>query len=162
MTAYNTRADSFQPPMVSSAKQANIVHAAGSRTTAPVAKAAELPDGPTGQLLPPGTLAPVRTYANGYAAGQCTWYVAGRRPVPGNWGNARTWYNRAQAAGWSVGTTPAKAAIAWTSAGYYGHVAVVEDVDVASNTVLVSEMNYTGLYRISKRWVNANAFKYIY
>jgi surface antigen len=167
MSAYTHQAGSIQPSMVTSGKQASIIHTANNKTTALAAKAAAiLPDGPTGQLLPPGTMAPFNTFTNGYAHGQCTWYAASRRPVPGNWGNARTWYGRAQAAGWAVGATPAVAAIAWTSAGYYGHVAVVEDVIKDETTgkvsVLISEMNYTGLNRIDKRWVDASAFKYIY
>ena len=127
-----------------------------------VAKAPALPTGPTGQLLPPGTMAPQGTYPNSYSRGQCTWYVAGRRPVPANWGNARTWFARAQGAGWATGTTPAIAAIAWTPAGYYGHVALVEDVNAESGEVLISEMNYFGPYQLDKRWVSAGTFKYIY
>jgi hypothetical protein len=123
-------------------------------------KAPELPAGPSGLLLPPGAMAPAYTYRNGYSAGQCTWYVAGRRPIPGGWGNARSWYYHAAASGWPVGTTPAVGAIAWTSAGWYGHVALVEAVQ--GNQVLISEMNYLGSYKIDKRWVGASSFKYIY
>lgn len=119
-----------------------------------------LPAGPSGQLLPPGTMAPAYTYANSYVRGQCTWYVAGRRQIPGNWGDARTWYPRAQSAGWSVGATPAVAAIAWTPAGARGHVAVVEAIE--NGQVLISEMNYMGAYKIDKRWAPISAFKYIY
>jgi surface antigen len=107
-------------------------------------------------------MAPIYTYGNSYARGQCTWYVAGRRPVPSNWGNAVSWYSRAQTAGWAVGTTPAIAAIAWTPQGYYGHVALVEDVDAQTGQVLISEMNYLGSYKLDKRWVPATTFKYIY
>jgi surface antigen len=123
-------------------------------------KAPVLPGGPTGQLMPPGAFADPYTYANSYSHGQCTWYVAGRRQVPSNWGNAVTWYARARAAGWSVGTTPAIGAIAWTPAGSYGHVALVLAVDGAQ--VQISEMNYLGPYLIDKRWVPATDFKYIY
>jgi surface antigen len=119
-----------------------------------------LPSGPTGQLLPPGVLAAPYTYRNTYLRGQCTWYVAGRRQIPNNWGNARTWYGRAQSAGWSVGTTPAVGAIAWTSAGWYGHVAVVEGI--GNGQVYISEMNYIGAFKISQRWAPINSFKYIY
>jgi surface antigen len=125
-------------------------------------KASTLPGGPTGQTLPPGTMAPMGTFANGYMRGQCTWYVASRRPLPNNWGNARTWFSHAQGAGYQTGTTPAIAAIAWTSAGFYGHVALVEAIDEAKGEVLISEMNYYGPYQYSKRWVKATAFKYIY
>jgi surface antigen len=118
--------------------------------------------GHSGQLLPPGTMASDRTYPNGYARGQCTWYVAGRRQVPGNWGNAASWYYHAVGSGWSVGTTPAVAAIAWTPAGYFGHVALVEQVSADGKQVYISEMNYRGVGIKSYRWVAASAFKYIY
>lgn len=122
--------------------------------------ATALPSGPTGYLLPPGTMAPIYTYANNYSRGQCTWYVAGRRPVPNTWGNANTWYARAARAGWKVGTTPAIAAIAQTSAGWYGHVALVEAIQ--GDQVLISEMNYLGAYKLDHRWVSASSFRYIY
>lgn len=121
-----------------------------------------LPSGPTGLLLPPGSMAPDNTYANDYDWGQCTWYVAGRRKVPADWGNADTWYPRAQADDWSVGATPAIGAIAWTPDGPYGHVALVESISADESSVYVSEMNYVGLGIKSYRWVPASAFKYIY
>jgi surface antigen len=107
------------------------------------------------------------TYRNSYARGQCTWYVAGRRQIPGNWGNAASWYYRALSSGWSVGATPAVAAIAWNPAytngsGPYGHVALVEKISADGTQVYVSEMNYRGLGVKSYRWVSAKAFKYIY
>lgn len=126
------------------------------------ARVAALPGGPSGLLLPPGSMAPDRTYANSYARGQCTWYVAGRRPLPRNWGNAKSWYYHALNSGYKVGTAPAIAAIAWTSAGYYGHVALVEQVSADNKRVLISEMNYRGVGVKSTRWVAASAFKYIY
>ena len=119
-----------------------------------------LPGGPVGGVLPPGTLAAYRTYANSYSGGQCTWYVASRRPIPSGWGNANTWLGSAQRAGWSTGTTPALGAIAWTSAGYYGHVALVENI--SGNQVEVTEMNYLGPYRIDDRWTSASSWRYIY
>jgi len=133
-----------------------------SGSLAAVVHAALLPSGPTGQLLPPGTMAADRTYPNSYARGQCTWYVAGRRQIPKNWGNANSWYYHAVWSGWSVGTTPAIAAIAWTPAGAFGHVALVEQVSADGARVLVSEMNYRGLGVKSTRWSAASAFKYIY
>ncbi len=119
-----------------------------------------LPGGPKGTLMPAGTLAPYGTFANGYVWGNCTRYVASRRQVPGNWGNANTWLPRAKQAGWATGTVPAVGAIAWTPNGPYGHVAVVEEV--SGNRVRVAEMNFIGLNRISTRWVPASSFKYIY
>lgn len=98
---------------------------------------------------------------NGYAYGYCTYYVASRRAVPSNWGNANAWYYNAQASGFSVGSMPVPGAIAWTGAGYYGHVAYVESVN--GNSVTVSEMNFNGGWnRVSSRTVSAGEFRYIY
>jgi surface antigen len=116
----------------------------------------------TGQMLPPIAMAPDYTYANDYDRGQCTWYVAGRRRVPNSWGNADNWYYAARASGWSTGTIPAVGAIATTSAGYYGHVALVERISSDYQQVYVSEMNYIGVGIKSFRWAPANSFKYIY
>jgi surface antigen len=136
-------------------------------TSAPAALSRAVPansltTGPSGQLLPPGALAPDRSYANTYMRGQCTWYVASRRHVPNGWGNARQWYYNAIASGWRVGTTPAVGAIAWTSAGWYGHVALVEQVSADHKRVYISEMNYVAPWVKSHRWVSATSFKYIY
>ncbi len=111
------------------------------------------------------TAAPQLTHfgfnANGYAPGYCTYYVASRRSVPSNWGNANAWYYNAQASGFSVGSTPVPGAIAWTGAGYFGHVAYVESV--SGGMVTVSEMNYNGGWgRVSSRTVSAGSFRYIY
>lgn len=147
-----------------------ILPAAGAPTAASVkapaaasaARPTTLPGGPSGQLLPAGSIAPFGTYKNSYAWGQCTWYVAGRRQIPANWGNANSWYYHAVNTGWKVGTVPAVAAVAWTGAGYYGHVAVVEQVSSNGRDVYVSEMNYHGVGVKSYRWAPATSFKYIY
>ena len=99
--------------------------------------------------------------ANGYAFGYCTWYVAQRRAVPGWWGNANAWYSNAQISGYSVGSTPRVGAIAWSGAGYDGHVAYVESV--SGGSVTVSEMNWNGGWdRVDFRTVPASTFRYIY
>lgn len=98
---------------------------------------------------------------NGYSYGYCTYYVAGRRGVPSDWGNANSWYYAAQASGFKVGSVPVPGAIAWTGAGYYGHVAYVEGV--SGGMVTVSEMNYNGNWnRVTSRTVPASTFRYIY
>jgi surface antigen len=98
--------------------------------------------------------------ANGYVYGYCTYYVASRRSIPSNWGNANQWYYNAQASGFSVGSTPVPGAIAWTGAGYYGHVAYVESV--SGGMVTISEMNYNGNWgRVTSRTVSAPSFRYI-
>lgn len=100
---------------------------------------------------------------NGYSFGYCTYYVASRRSIPGNWGNASQWYYNAIASGYAVGAVPQAGAIAQTSGGWggYGHVAYVESVN--GNMVTISEMNYNGGWnRVSSRTVPASAFRYIY
>jgi surface antigen/LysM repeat protein len=118
-----------------------------------------------GQVAGASTFRPALTRyyggANGYSYGYCTYYVASRRSVPSNWGNANAWYYNAQASGFSVGYSPVPGAIAWTGAGYYGHVAYVERV--SGGMVTVSEMNYNGNWgRVTSRTVPASSFRYIY
>lgn len=103
---------------------------------------------------------PFGTYSSSYSFGNCTSYVASRIKVPNSWGNARTWYSSAQAAGWQVGLEPRVGAIATTQTGYYGHVAIVEQI--SGSQVLVSEMNYAGFNIISQRWTSIQEFVYIY
>lgn len=95
---------------------------------------------------------------NTYTPGYCTWYAKNRRPdLPNNLGNADTWAARAAAQGIPTGYTPRAGAI-----GQQGmHVVYVERVN-GDGTVLISEMNYRGLYIISTRTVAAGAFVYIY
>lgn len=98
---------------------------------------------------------------NSYAYGYCTYYIAGRRKVPSNWGNANAWYYNAQISGYAVGSVPRPGAIAWSPAGYYGHVAYVESV--SGGMVTVSEMNFNGAWnRVTYRTVPASSFRYIY
>jgi surface antigen len=113
---------------------------------------------------PPGlALRPYRTaryVGNTYAWGNCTFYVAQRRLIPSSWGNARTWLSRAQRDGFATGREPRVGAIAWTPLGYFGHVALVDQV--VGHQVHIMEMNAVGLNRISDRWVSASSFQYIY
>ena len=107
------------------------------------------------------TLASFSGGANGYSYGYCTWYVANRRAVPANWGNASSWLYSAQASGYAVSTTPRPGAVAWE---YGNHVAYVESV--GNGTVTISEMNFWGngggWGRVSYRTTDASHFKYIY
>lgn len=98
--------------------------------------------------------------SRGYAFGHCTYYVAKRRPLPQNWGNARDWVRRAQAAGFTTGEYARPGAIGQTPYGPYGHVVYVEQVD--GDRVYVSEMNYVGWNVKSYRWADESEFKYIY
>lgn len=100
---------------------------------------------------------------NLYAPGNCTWYVKDRRPdLPNNLGNANTWYARAAAMGWNVGSTPKKGAVGTTTAGWAGHVVYVEGVSLDGQYVTISEMNYGGLYSMNTRTVHFSEFNYIY
>ena len=112
-----------------------------------------------------GSSAPLTHYAGGanaYNYGYCTYYVATRRSVPSYWGNANAWYYQAQASGFAVGSVPVAGAIAWTGAGYFGHVAYVEGVN-SDGSVRISEMNATaGWGRVDTRNVSAGSFRYIY
>lgn len=92
-----------------------------------------------------------------YPYGQCTWWVAQKRPAP-NWGNAKTWLKRAEADGYSVcygrNCEPRPGAIislkgTSLTARLYGHVAYVEKVE--GSEVAFSEMNYFGWAKISAR-----------
>lgn len=98
--------------------------------------------------------------SSGYAYGHCTFYVAKRRPIPQNWGNARDWLTRAKAAGFVTGVNARPGAIAQTTTGRWGHVAYVEKVE--AGRVYVSEYNYVGWNRLSYRWADESDFKYIY
>jgi surface antigen len=110
------------------------------------------------------TQVPVHAQAGGpndYAFGYCTWYVATQRSIPGWWGNAADWYANAQISGYSVGATPRVGAIAWTGAGYAGHVAYV--IGVSGDTVTVHEMNWNGNWdKVTTRTTAASSFRYIY
>jgi surface antigen len=81
--------------------------------------------------------------------GYCTWYVAQKKYVP--WGgNAGTWLYHAKAAGYRTGKSPQAGSIVVTTENrYYGHVAIVEKV--GDGTITVSEMNYVGYAKISRR-----------
>jgi surface antigen len=100
---------------------------------------------------------PVYGY-NGYDFGNCTWYVASLIPVPANWGNADTWAYYARLSGWTVKPTPSVGAIAQTSAGYFGHVALVKAVN-SDGSVTITEMNHAGFDVVDTRTVSASEFQ---
>lgn len=110
----------------------------------------------------PKAYVPSGYFGNAYAFGQCTYYVASRRSVPSFWGNAASWFYNAQASGFSVGRQPVPGAIAWTPRGWYGHVAIVEQVN--GSEILVSDMNFNGNWnRVTTRWTTLAEFQgYIY
>lgn len=99
------------------------------------------------------------SFTNTYTRGQCTWYVASRRQVPNNWGNAYTWLFRARAAGYATGSVPRAGAIGWE---HGNHVVYVEGVN-ADGTVNISEMNWGGRPGVVHyRTTSPGQFLYIY
>jgi surface antigen len=87
--------------------------------------------------------------------GYCTWYVAQKRHVP--WGgNAGAWLANAKGSGYRTGKTPAVGAIVVTTENrYYGHVAYVEKV--SGSTITISEMNYAGWGKTTRRTLDKNS-----
>lgn len=87
--------------------------------------------------------------------GWCTWYVAQKRYVP--WGgNAGTWIYHAKSLGYRTGRKPTVGSIMVTTENrYYGHVAMVERVN--GDSITVSEMNYVGWGKISRRTLSASS-----
>jgi surface antigen len=99
--------------------------------------------------------------------GECTYYAYNRRKQlglrvqSGAWGNANSWALSARSAGFTVNNIPSVGAIFQTTAGYYGHVGVVESVN-GDGTITISEMNYAGWNVVDLRTItNPSAFTYI-
>ena len=104
-------------------------------------------------------IAPNYNQNNTYPVGQCTWGAKALAPWAHNyWGNAGGWIYSAQAAGFRTGSTPMVGAIAVWSGSYYGHVAVVTDVQSATS-IKVMESNYGGNQYIAdfRGWFNPQA-----
>ena len=87
--------------------------------------------------------------------GWCTWYVAQKRYVPWS-GNAGAWLFNAKVMGYRTGRSPQPGSIMVTTENrYYGHVALVEKV--SGDTITVSEMNYVGWGKVSRRTLSASS-----
>jgi Tol biopolymer transport system component/surface antigen len=104
-----------------------------------------------------------------YPRGQCTWYVAKRRPdlpyFPGTAGDAKNWIEAAQENRIPTGTQPRAGAVAvfrpgQYGAGYYGHVAYVISAD--SETITVREANYRRRPIGSRRTLPRRGIRFIY
>lgn len=88
---------------------------------------------------------------NHFPYGQCTYWVASKRPVPW-YGNAIAWLQAARWAGFTIGSTPRPGAIMVTRESWWGHVAYVEAV-AGDGSWRVSEMNYRGWGIVSGRTI---------
>ncbi|MBQ7551300.1 MAG: CHAP domain-containing protein [Bacteroidales bacterium] len=71
-------------------------------------------------------------------------------------GHAKDWGATAQALGYAVNNSPAVGSVAWSNAGYYGHVAWVSAV--SGNQVTIEEYNYNGNGRFNSRTVASSNF----
>ncbi|MCJ1662644.1 CHAP domain-containing protein [Staphylococcus sp. NRL 18/288] len=110
----------------------------------------------------------VSNQGNRYYVGNCTYYAFDRRQQLGRsvgsfWGNASNWANSARNAGLAVDNRPEVGAIFQTSAGYYGHVGVVERVN-SDGSVYVSEMNWNGNFnKVTNRTIkNTSGYNFIH
>ena len=104
-----------------------------------------------------------------YPKGQCTWYVATRRPdlpyFPGHSGDASRWITSAVKASIPTGRVPEVGAVAVFQpgvhgAGRYGHVAYVERV--SGSTIGIREANYKKRKPGSKRTISWAGLDFIY
>ncbi len=78
----------------------------------------------------------------GYDRGWCTDYASRAGGAPGGWGNANTWaFFAARTPGWAVSKVPRPGAIAQSSAGWAGHVGVVDEVSPDGTMIKYSDMN---------------------
>lgn len=71
------------------------------------------------------------------------------------WGNANNWGNAAESIGLTVDNTPAPGSVWWSSAGAYGHVAWVKEVN--GSQVTIEEYNYSYDGKYNSRVVSANS-----
>ncbi len=91
--------------------------------------------------------------SHAYPFGQCTWWVAQKRPVP-SWGNAREWLSRAPLSGYPVCKgndcqPQVGAIISLKTSNPLGHVGYVERIE--DGKVIFSEMNYIGWGKVNYR-----------
>lgn len=146
----------------------DVIHV-GDQLTIPL-DAEQLPERPlpATAVIPAPTNAAAATQPRGAVAGNtydygyCTWYVKNRRAdLPNNLGNANTWYSRAAAQGYAVGSTPRAGAVGTTTRGSLGHVVYVESVN-PDGSINISEMNAPTWGAVTHRVAAAGEFSYIY
>lgn len=79
-------------------------------------------------------------------------------------GKCKNWYYNAKRSGYRTGHTPKRYAVMQSTAGYYGHVAVVERV-YSNGSIKVSEYNYNRPSAYGTRYLSkwsARNYNYIY
>lgn len=104
---------------------------------------------------------PMGSHPNSYAPANCTWGASSMEPqIPQSWGNANNWANAARESGYTVSDVPIVGAIAQTSRGAFGHVAIVTEVH--GDTIQIEEMNYDDAGGVRSRPANVSEFTYIY
>lgn len=125
----------------------------------PVGQYVVIPDGTVQVTAPITSLAFRLLGGGGYDRGWCTYYAAAKAGVPGGWGNANTWHIYAPLSGWTVSTTPRVGAVAQNSAGWAGHVGIVEAVSDDGTMIKYSDMNgLAGFNRVGySDWVPARS-----
>ncbi|MBR3220562.1 LysM peptidoglycan-binding domain-containing protein [Candidatus Saccharibacteria bacterium] len=97
----------------------------------------------------PVSVATRRTYwtsSNPMPYGWCTYYAWGQRAkmggnytLPGGLGNANTWIHSLSGS-YAIDRSPQAGDVFWTSAGYYGHVGIVDSVN-PDGSINASDMN---------------------
>jgi len=119
---------------------------------------------PDGKLPSVSIVQPVTTYtglstnnfyrkSHAYPYGQCTWWVAQKRPTP-SWGHAKNWLDNAILSGYPVckgsWCIPQVGAVISLKGNWlYGHVGYVEEIK--GDKIVFSEMNYIGWGRMNRR-----------
>jgi len=114
----------------------------------------------TSQRFKQPTHSSVSVNGNSYELHSCTWWVKTWKPSVGNWGNASNWGYAAQSEGWVVNDTPSVGAIAWSTRGYYGHVALV--IGVSGSVVTIQEGNWDWAGSVRTIEVASSYYRYIH
>ncbi len=89
-----------------------------------------------------------------FTFGHCTYFVAKHWPVTWRW-NARYWFKNAANAWFKTGSIAKPwAIVVWYGPGYnlsYGHVGIVISVNREQGTMIIKDMNYSWLWKITTR-----------
>lgn len=92
--------------------------------------------------------------AHPFPKGWCTYYVSTKRIIPWS-GNANQWLKNSKKFGYETGNEPKVGAVIVTNESRWGHVGFVEAI--GNDSIIISEMNYTGFNRISYRTLSRSS-----